>query len=183
MGLQHFMGRAAAMADMIGQNAVARSTRWNWSAIVGEKHDEYGNWPCSRNDRDRSHIRLSNGFQDASNIVATVTASRALTRIQAVILVAGFEFPGPLLGGTAVANTIGGFIDVSRLDQVTSLSIILAGVIGAIAWNLVTWWLGVPSSSSHALVGGLIGPVLGSAGPYNEVWGFENLVLYSIVWL
>jgi PiT family inorganic phosphate transporter len=121
----------------------------------------------------------TNGFHDASNIVATVVASRAMTPVQAVIVVAVFEFLGPLLGGTAVADTIGGFIDVSALSGVTSIAIILCGVIGAIAWNLGTWWFGIPSSSSHALVGGLIGPVVVSAGPSNVVWGFENLVLHG----
>lgn len=121
----------------------------------------------------------TNGFHDASNIVATVIASRAMTPIQAVILVAIFEFLGPLLGGTAVADTIGKFIDVSSLAGVTSLAIILAGVIGAIVWNLGTWWLGIPSSSSHALVGGLVGTVLVSAGPSNVVWGFADLFLHG----
>lgn len=121
----------------------------------------------------------TNGFHDASNIVATVIASRAMTPIQAVIVVAVFEFLGPLLGGTAVANTIGKFIDVSSLASVTSLGIILAGVIGAIAWNLMTWWFGIPSSSSHALVGGLVGPVVISAGPAYVVWGFGELLLHG----
>lgn len=121
----------------------------------------------------------TNGFHDASNIVATVIASRAMTPIQAVIVVAFFEFLGPLLGGTAVANTIGSFIDVSGLVSVTSLVIILTGVTGAIVWNLGTWWIGIPSSSSHALVGGLIGPVLVSAGPSNVVWGFQDLLFHG----
>lgn len=121
----------------------------------------------------------TNGFHDASNIVATVIASRAMTPIQAVILVAIFEFLGPILGGTAVANTIGKFIDLRTLADVTSLGIILAGVIGAIAWNLGTWWFGIPSSSSHALVGGLVGPVVVSAGPANVVWGFGELFLHG----
>lgn len=121
----------------------------------------------------------TNGFHDASNIVATVIASRAMTPVQAVIVVAFFEFIGPLLGGTAVANTIGSFIDVSELASVTSLVIILAGVTGAIVWNLGTWRIGIPSSSSHALVGGLIGPVLVSAGPSNVVWGFKELLFHG----
>jgi PiT family inorganic phosphate transporter len=102
-----------------------------------------------------------------------------MTPIQAVILVAVFEFLGPLLGGTAVANTIGKFIDVSALASLSSLVIILAGVVGAITWNLGTWWLGIPSSSSHALVGGLIGPVVVSTGPAHVVWGFEDLLLHG----
>jgi len=121
----------------------------------------------------------TNGFHDASNIVATVVASRAMTPVQAVIVVAIFEFLGPLFGGTAVANTIGKFIDLSALADVTSLGIILAGVVGAIAWNLGTWWFGIPSSSSHALVGGLIGPVIVASGPSNVVWGFGNLFLHG----
>ncbi len=121
----------------------------------------------------------TNGFHDASNIVATVIASRAMTPIQAVAVVAIFEFLGPMLGGTAVANTIGSFIDVSNLVSTASLVIILAGVIGAIVWNLGTWWFGIPSSSSHALVGGLVGPVLISAGPSNVVWGFQELLLHG----
>jgi PiT family inorganic phosphate transporter len=101
--------------------------------------------------------------------------------IQAVILVASFEFLGPLLGGTAVANTIGKFIDVSALMSVVSLGIILAGVTGAIVWNLGTWWFGIPSSSSHALVGGLVGPVVVGSGPQSVVWGFGELFLQGHV--
>ncbi len=121
----------------------------------------------------------TNGFHDASNIVATVIASRALTPIQAVALVAIFEFLGPLLGGTAVADTIAKFVDLSTLADITSIGVILAGVVGAIAWNLGTWWFGIPSSSSHALVGGLIGPVVVSIGPSHVVWGLGDLFLHG----
>ncbi|MEJ2122664.1 MAG: inorganic phosphate transporter [Alphaproteobacteria bacterium] len=124
-------------------------------------------------------FEYTNGFHDASNIIATVIASRAMTPIQAVGLVAVFEFLGPILGGTAVANTIGKFIDVGGLPEVFSLLIILSGVTGAIVWNVATWWIGIPSSSSHALVGGLVGPVVVSAGPSNVVWGFADLVLHG----
>ena len=124
-------------------------------------------------------FEYTNGFHDASNIIATVIASRAMTPIQAVGLVAVFEFLGPVLGGTAVANTIGKFIDVGGLPEVFSLLIILSGVTGAIVWNVATWWIGIPSSSSHALVGGLVGPVVVSAGPSNVVWGFADLVLHG----
>jgi PiT family inorganic phosphate transporter len=102
----------------------------------------------------------TNGFHDASNIIATVIASRAMTPVQAVINVAVFEFLGPLLGGTAVANTIGKFILVGDLQVIASVIIILCGIVGAIVWNLGTWWFGIPSSSSHALVGGLAGAVV-----------------------
>lgn len=119
---------------------------------------------------------LTNGFHDASNMIATVVASRAMTPVQAVLVVGIFHFIGPLLGGTAVANTIGKFVDVSSLEVVVSLSIILCGLSGAIFWNLLTWWFGIPSSSSHALVGGLIGAVVFASGPQHVVWGFAQLL-------
>jgi PiT family inorganic phosphate transporter len=117
----------------------------------------------------------TNGFHDASNIVATVIASRAMTPFQAVILTALFEFLGPLLGGTAVANTIGNFVAIGDLPELPSMIIILCGIAGAIAWNVITWWFGIPSSSSHALVGGLVGVVLAAAGHDHVVWGVSEL--------
>jgi PiT family inorganic phosphate transporter len=117
----------------------------------------------------------TNGFHDASNMIATVVASRAMTPIQAVIVVGAFHFIGPILGGTAVANTIGKFVDVSMLDSLASMTIILCGLAGAIGWNVLTWYFGIPSSSSHALVGGLTGAVVVAAGPGHVVWGFGEL--------
>jgi len=119
---------------------------------------------------------LTNGFHDASNMIATVVASRAMTPVQAVLVVGTFHFVGPLLGGTAVANTIGKFVDVSSLEVVVSLTIILCGLSGAIFWNVLTWWFGIPSSSSHALVGGLIGAVVFASGAQHVVWGFGQLL-------
>ncbi len=121
-------------------------------------------------------FEYTNGFHDAANIIATVIASRAMTPVQAVLLVAFFEFLGPLLGGTAVANTIGKFITLDDLDRVLALTIVLCGLIGAIAWNLLTWWNGIPSSSSHALVGGLAGAVMVAAGGDHVAWGFGDLL-------
>jgi PiT family inorganic phosphate transporter len=118
----------------------------------------------------------TNGFHDAANIVATIIASRAMTPAQAVIVVGTFEFLGPLLGGTAVANTIGKFVTLSDVQPLISLSILLCGLIGAIVWNLATWYFGIPSSSSHALVGGLVGAVVVSVGVDNVVWGFAQLM-------
>lgn len=118
----------------------------------------------------------TNGFHDASNIVATVIASRAMTPVQAVVLVAFFEFLGPLLGGTAVANTIGHFVRIEDLPSSLSVTVVLCGVLGAISWNLLTWWLGIPSSSSHALVGGLVGAVVMAAGPGHVAWGVTELL-------
>lgn len=117
----------------------------------------------------------TNGFHDASNIISTPIASRALTPIQAVTIVATFEFLGPLLAGTAVANTIGKFIDLGSVATILSVTIILCGLVGAIFWNLLTWWFGIPSSSSHALVGGLAGAVIVSVGTDHVVWGFTQL--------
>ncbi len=121
-------------------------------------------------------FEYTNGFHDAANIIATVIASRAMTPVQAVLLVAFFEFLGPLLGGTAVANTIGKFITLDDLDRTLALTIVLCGLVGAIAWNLATWWYGIPSSSSHALVGGLAGVVVVAAGAGHVVWGFGDLL-------
>lgn len=121
----------------------------------------------------------TNGFHDAANIVATVIASRAMTPVQAVMVVGVFEFLGPLLGGTAVADTIGTFVDLSDLPPAGALTILLCGLVGAIAWNLVTWWRGIPSSSSHALVGGLSGAVAVSVGVDHVVWGFHELLVHG----
>lgn len=117
----------------------------------------------------------TNGFHDAANIIATVIASRAMTPAHAVLIVGFFEFLGPLLGGTAVANTIGNFVDLSGLHAAVALPVLLCGLMGAIVWNLFTWWRGIPSSSSHALVGGLVGAVVVSVGASHVVWGYTEL--------
>ncbi|ADE12488.1 inorganic phosphate transporter [Sideroxydans lithotrophicus] len=121
-------------------------------------------------------FEYTNGFHDAANIIATLIASRAMTPVQSVLLVAFFEFLGPLLGGTAVADTIGTFVSLGDIDRVLALTIVLCGLIGAIAWNLLTWWFGIPSSSSHALVGGLAGVVMVAAGSHHVAWGFSDLL-------
>lgn len=95
-----------------------------------------------------------NGFHDSSNIVATIIASRALSGRWALTIVAIAEFCGPFLFGVAVAMTLGN--EVLNVE-VINLSVTFAALSAAIIWNLITWWLGIPSSSSHALVGGLIG--------------------------
>lgn len=118
---------------------------------------------------------FTNGFHDASNMVASVIASRAMTPLQSVLIVGGFTFLGPVLGGTAVANTIGKFVTLDELPDALSLVVVLCGLFAATAWNFITWWRGIPSSSSHALVGGLCGVVVVSAGPDQVVWGLEAL--------
>ena len=102
-----------------------------------------------------------NGFHDTANAIATCVATRALSPAVAIIMTAILNFIGALIF-TGVAKTIGGDI-VTSPDMVDSVTII-AGLLAAIAWNLFTWWLGLPSSSSHALIGGIIGAVLASYG-------------------
>jgi PiT family inorganic phosphate transporter len=102
-----------------------------------------------------------NGFHDSSNIVATMIASRALSGKQALSITALAEFAGPFLFGVAVATTLGN--EVLAENQIKT-SVILAALGAAILWNILTWWLGIPSSSSHALVGGLIGAAIAESG-------------------
>jgi len=102
-----------------------------------------------------------NGIHDSSNIVSTMIASRAFSPRVALGATAVSEFLGPFIFGVAVAETIGN--EIVTPDTV-SLQVILAALMGAIFWNLLTWYLGLPSSSSHALFGGLIGAVLVGAG-------------------
>lgn len=103
----------------------------------------------------------SNGFQDGSSVAASAIASRALSKRQAVLLVAAFEFMGAILGGSAVAHSIQGITSYpSRPDM---LPILASGLTGAIMWNFLTRRLGLPSSSTHALVGGVIGSVIAAS--------------------
>lgn len=102
-----------------------------------------------------------NGVHDSCNLVAAMVSSRAIRPQLALILTAIAEFCGPFIFGVAVANTIGNEI-VSPVNL--NLQIIIAALVGAIIWNLITWLLGIPSSSSHALVGGLIGSVAMGVG-------------------
>jgi PiT family inorganic phosphate transporter len=100
-----------------------------------------------------------NGFHDAANAIATVVSTKVLTPRQAIWMAAVFNLVGALMG-TAVATTIGkGLVDTS----VVTMATIFSALVGAIIWNLITWWLGLPSSSSHALIGGLCGAALASA--------------------
>jgi PiT family inorganic phosphate transporter len=117
---------------------------------------------------------FTNGFHDASNMISTLVASRAISPAQSVLLVGGFTLLGPILGGTAVADTIGSFVSIADLPVANALGVILCGLLGAISWNLLTWWLGLPSSSSHALVGGLTAAVAVGYGADHVVWGFKE---------
>ena len=102
-----------------------------------------------------------NGFHDAANSIATVVSTRVLSPQKAVLWAAFFNFVAAFVLGTRVAKTIGnGMIDISVVTQ----EVILAGLIGAIAWNLITWYYGLPVSSSHALIGGYAGAAVAKAG-------------------
>jgi PiT family inorganic phosphate transporter len=128
---------------------------------------------------------FTNGFHDAANVVATIITTGAMTPRMALGMAAFGEFIGPFLFGTFVAQTIGkNIIDVSTFDtRVTSLSIslIVAALVGAIAWNLITWLWGFPSSSSHALVGGMVGAVLVAYGPDKIIWKGLLYVVFVLI--
>ena len=101
-----------------------------------------------------------NGFHDTANAIATSVATRALSPRTAVLMAAAFNFIGAF-AGTAVAKTIGaGLVD----ETTTTQTVVMAALIGAITWNLITWYFGIPSSSSHALIGGLLGATIVAAG-------------------
>jgi len=102
-----------------------------------------------------------NGVHDSSNIVATMIASRAFSPRSALALTAVANFLGPFLFGVAVATTIG---DEVAESSALNIDVIIACLVGAIFWNLLTWFLGIPSSSSHALIGGMVGAVIAGAG-------------------
>jgi len=102
-----------------------------------------------------------NGFHDSSNIVATVISSRALPPRLALVMAALAEFSGPFIFGVAVAKTVGdGLLTRSALTS----DVIIAALAASVLWNLLTWWIGIPSSSSHALVGGLLGAAIMAQG-------------------
>jgi PiT family inorganic phosphate transporter len=112
-----------------------------------------------------------NGFHDAANAIATVVATKVLTPFQAVVWAAFFNFLAYWVFGLGVANTVAKTAETSEIN----LTVILAGVIAAIVWNLITWWQGIPSSSSHTLIGGFAGAALAHA---IAVHGFAD---YTIV--
>lgn len=102
-----------------------------------------------------------NGFHDSANVVATMISSRAMTPTAALVIAAVANFIGPFIFGVAVAKTIGQ--DVASPSSIT-IAVVLAALVSASVWNIVTWFFGIPSSSSHALIGGIIGAVLVGSG-------------------
>jgi PiT family inorganic phosphate transporter len=120
-----------------------------------------------------------NGFHDSANAIATVVSTRVLTPRRAVVFAAFFDFIAFLVFGLGVAETIGrGIIDINIVDQ----GVIFATLIGACGWDLITWYLGLPTSSSHALIGGMIGAALVKVGTSALVWsGITKTVIFIFV--
>jgi PiT family inorganic phosphate transporter len=120
-----------------------------------------------------------NGFHDSANSVATIVSTRILSPKYAVMWAAFFNFIAFLFFGLHVAGTIGkGIVDVSIIDR----QVIFGTLMGAIIWDVITWWLGLPSSSSHALIGGLIGSAVAKAGTGTLVWaGIQKTLIFIII--
>jgi PiT family inorganic phosphate transporter len=121
---------------------------------------------------------FSNGFHDSANSIATIVGTRVLSPVAAVVWAAFFNFVAVFTVGTAVARTIGsGMINVNIVDP----NVILGGLLGAIAWNFITWYYGIPSSSSHALIGGYAGAAVAKAGWAGITWGSKWVETLSFI--
>ena len=120
-----------------------------------------------------------NGFHDAANSVATVISTRVLSPVAAVGMAAAFNFIAFAIFGVAVATTVGSGIISS---SIVTPDLVLAALIGAIVWDLVTWYLGLPSSSSHALIGGLVGTAIVKAGTGSLIWsGLDKTLSFMVL--
>ncbi len=128
---------------------------------------------------------FTNGFHDAANVVATIIMTRAISPRKALLIAAACELISPFFLGSAVAKVIGkDVIDLSAFDQQAlyiSASFLIAALMGAIIWNLITWAFGFPSSSSHALVGGMVGAILVAYGPHRILWKGVLYIVISLV--
>ncbi len=122
---------------------------------------------------------LINGFHDAANSIATVVSTKVLTPFQAVLWAAFFNFLAYLIFELHIADTIAKTVDTSAI----TLQVILAGIIAAIVWNLFTWYLGIPSSSSHTLVGGFAGAAIAHAGGFDVVHAGKVMKIVSFIFL
>ena len=120
-----------------------------------------------------------NGFHDAANSIATVVSTRVLKPYQAVLMAAFFNFAALFVFEPNVATTVGkGIVDQGIVDP----AVVLGALVGAIAWNVITWWFGIPSSSSHALVGGLVGAAVAKAGVWALVApGIIKIVVFILI--
>ena len=119
-----------------------------------------------------------NGFHDTANAIATCVSTRALTVKAAIFMAAFLNFAGAMVS-TKVASTIGkGIVDANNVTQL----VVLAGVLGAILWNLITWYYGMPSSSSHAIIGGIMGAVIAHTGVHTLHWaGLKKIITALII--
>jgi len=118
-----------------------------------------------------------NGFHDTANAIATCISTRALSVRAAIIMAAVLNFAGAMIS-TKVATTIGkGIVDSSNVTQM----VVLAGILGAIVWNLITWYYGLPSSSSHAIIGGISGAVIAHAGVTALKWAGLKKIVMSLI--
>ena len=118
---------------------------------------------------------FTNGFHDAANSISTVVATRALPARWAVLFSAFFNFAALFFVGTAVANT------VAKVVKVDTVAVVFGALVAAIAWNYLTWWIGMPSSSSHAIIGGLLGAGLAVGGTDAINWSSVTKVAWAIV--
>jgi len=128
---------------------------------------------------------FSNGFHDAANVVSTIIMTRAISPRKALVMAGVCEFIAPLFLGGAVAKMIGeNIVSLPAYDPIStpiSAAFLMAALLGAILWNLMTWFFGFPSSSSHALIGGMVGAMLVAYGPSKILWGGLLYVVASLV--
>jgi PiT family inorganic phosphate transporter len=121
---------------------------------------------------------FSNGFHDSANSIATIVGTRVLSPLAAVFWAAIFNFAAAFTGSLAVAKAVGG----GMIEQsIVNPNVILAGLLGAIAWNVITWYVGIPSSSSHALIGGYAGAAVARAGASAITWGTKWVQTLSFI--
>ncbi|HEX3000846.1 MAG TPA: inorganic phosphate transporter, partial [Methanoregula sp.] len=116
---------------------------------------------------------FTNGFQDASSIAATFIASRSASPRSGIILVAGMSLLGAVFGGSAVAFTMAGLISVPH--GAVELGVLFVALVTATGWNIITWMFGLPSSSTHSLIGGIVGGSIAAAGTSGVFWGLAEL--------
>ena len=121
---------------------------------------------------------FSNGFHDSANSIATIVGTRVLSPLAAVAWAAFFNFAALFTGGVAVAKAVGG----GMIDQsIVNPNVILAALLGAIVWNAITWYYGIPSSSSHALIGGYAGSAMAKSGTAAITWGTKWVQTLSFI--
>ena len=118
---------------------------------------------------------FTNGFHDSADMVATAIASRAMKAGTAIAIVSVFTFLGPLLAGLAVADTVGTFVSISNAPLRDAQALVIAALLAAVTYNIITWYFGLPSSSSNSLAGGLVGAGLYVVGDAHINWGITAL--------